>query len=254
MAPCAPKEKQKTLLATSGELFGLLCESSGARPTDSLPTEQEAVDGLSPATNQLYNVKGVPAMISTTALDSTLPSSTTEEMTQHVSNEIDDIISMLKTNTLTFYGTTVQLASHAEFFQGGFSSDITVMKDSRDETMELLISGIFIFQVDCQNFFMGPEGVYMPLGAFKQGFLETKLSCQLIAVQQDATFKTACADFPAIVGNIRGLERLIPSKKGMTLVSCIREANGVSSIRVSHLLFMKKDDSVDPDTASLDGM
>ncbi|KIN95116.1 hypothetical protein M404DRAFT_166677 [Pisolithus tinctorius Marx 270] len=183
-------------------------------------------------------------------MDSTLPTSATEGTTQHVSNEIDDIISVLKTNTLTFYGTTAQLASRAEFFQGGFSGDIAVVKDSGDETTELLISGIF--QVDRQNFFMGPEGAYMPMGAFKREFSETKLSCQLIAVQRDAAFKTACADFPAIVGNIRGLERLIPSKKGTTLVSCIREANGVSSIRVSHSLFTKKDDSVDPDTASLD--
>ncbi|KIO00530.1 hypothetical protein M404DRAFT_29448 [Pisolithus tinctorius Marx 270] len=252
MAPCAPKEKQKTSLATSGQSFGLLHESSGTRPTDGLPTEQETVDGLSPTTNQSYNVEGVPATISTRATDSTLPTSATKETTQHVSNKIDDIISVLKTNTLVFYGTTAQLASHAEFFQGRFSGDIAVVKDSGDKTTELLISGIF--QVDHQNFFMGPEGVYMPLGAFKREFLETKLSCQLIAVQRDAAFKTACADFPVIVGNIRGLERLIPSKKGMTLVSCIHEANGISSIRVSHSLFMKKDDSVDPDTASLDSM
>ncbi|KIO11879.1 hypothetical protein M404DRAFT_20467 [Pisolithus tinctorius Marx 270] len=157
---------------------------------------------------------------------------------------------MLKTNTLAFYGTTPQLASHAEFFQGGFSGDIAVVKDSGDETTELLISGIF--QVDRQNFFMGPEGAYMPSGAFKREFSETKLSCQLIAVQKDAAFKTACADFPAIVGNVRALEKLIPSKKGTTLVSCIREANGVTSIQVSHSLFTKKDENVDLDTASVE--
>ncbi|KAI6000140.1 hypothetical protein F5J12DRAFT_784454 [Pisolithus orientalis] len=77
---------------------------------------------------------------------------------------------------------------------------------------------------------MGPEGVYMPLEAFKQEFSKTKLSCQLIAVQKDATIKTACADFPMIVGNVRALETLIPSKKGTTL----------------------KDKNVYPDTASVE--
>ncbi|KAI5990568.1 hypothetical protein F5J12DRAFT_786504 [Pisolithus orientalis] len=152
------------------------------------------------------------AMISTTVAESTISSSTTEETAQDDSNKIDDIISMLKTNILTFYGTTVQLTSCAEFFQGGFSGNITVMKDSSDETMELLISGIF--QVDCQNFSMGPEGAYMPSAAFKWEFLETKLSCQLIAVQRDTAFKTACADFPVIVGNVRTLKRLIPPRRG----------------------------------------
>ncbi|KAI5988469.1 hypothetical protein F5J12DRAFT_786865 [Pisolithus orientalis] len=232
MAPCTAKEKQRMLLPTTVTW-----------PTDSHATEVENAEGQSAENNQLYTVKGGPAMISTAAAEPTTSSSTSKERTQDDSNEIDELISMLKTNTLAFYGTRVQLTSHVEFFQGGFSGNITVMKDSGNEMMELLISGIF--QVDCQNFFMGPKGAYMPSGAF---------NCQLIAVQKDAAFKTACTDFPAIVGNVRALEKLIPSKKGTTLASCICEANSVTSIQVSHSLFMKKDKNVDPDTASVEAM
>ncbi|KIN98794.1 hypothetical protein M404DRAFT_156899 [Pisolithus tinctorius Marx 270] len=174
-------------------------------------------------------------MASTTISSSTCSSSEDGQRWQDNSDEVDNIIHMLKTSAIGFYGTTPLLASCAEFFQGSFSGDIAVVKDSGDNMTELLISGIF--QIDCQNFFMGPEGGYMPLSSFKWEFSETKLSCQLIPVQRDAAFDTARADFSAIVSNVKALKKLIPSKKGTTLVSCIHEADGVAPIHLSHSLF-----------------
>ncbi|KIO10906.1 hypothetical protein M404DRAFT_129109 [Pisolithus tinctorius Marx 270] len=174
-------------------------------------------------------------MASTTISSSTCSFSEDGQRRQDNSDEVDNIIHILKTSAIGFYGTTPLLASHTEFFQGGFSGDITVVKDSGDDMTELLISGIF--QIDRQNFFLGPEGGYTPLSSFKREFLETKLSCQLIPVQRDAAFDTARADFGAIVSNVKALKKLIPSKKGTTLVSCVHEVDGMASIHLSHSLF-----------------
>ncbi|KIO01339.1 hypothetical protein M404DRAFT_28876 [Pisolithus tinctorius Marx 270] len=226
MAPHSLNNKQRTLLAA---------------------TEHESVESLSSPTEHLHAADAVPPMGSTTISSGTCSFSEDGQRRQDNSDEVDNIIHMLKTSAIGFYGTTPLLASRAEFFQGGFSGDIAVVKDSGDDMMELLISGIF--QIDRQNFFLGPEGGYTPLSSFKREFLETKLSCQLIPVQRDAAFDTARADFGAIVSNVKALEKLILSKKGATLVSCVCEVDGVASIRLSHSLFMRKDENVDPDTA-----
>ena len=133
------------------------------------------------------------------------------------------------------YAGAPDLASQAEFFMGGLTGDILVPKNSGRKPPELLLSGIF--EIDWQNFFMAPDGGYTPSNAFNRSFVDTKLTCQLIAVQHDADFALACSDFSAVIANIKALERLIPQKKGNTSVLCIRNTGGQIAIHINHALF-----------------
>ncbi|KAI6030967.1 hypothetical protein F5J12DRAFT_779975 [Pisolithus orientalis] len=144
MAPHSLNNKQRMLSAT---------------------TEHESVENLSSLTEHLHATDAMPPMASTTISSGTHASSEDLQRWWDNSDEVDNIIHMLKTSAVGFYGMTLLLASCTEFFQGSFSGDITVVKESGDDMMELLISGIF--QISHQNFFTGPEGGYMLLSSFK---------------------------------------------------------------------------------------
>ena len=148
---------------------------------------------------------------------------------------VDAIVGALKRSKDAFYGTTPNLASKAEFFLAGVAGDIAIVKGSGEDAVELLVSGIF--EIDRQNFFMGPEGGYLPGSVFNRNFQTTKLSCQLIPVQKDPAYEVSRLDFGAIVANVKGLERLISQKKGSSSLSTVREQGGATSIRLSHTLF-----------------
>ncbi|KAI6155460.1 hypothetical protein BKA82DRAFT_119949 [Pisolithus tinctorius] len=145
------------------------------------------------------------------------------------------------------------LASHAEFFFGGTTSNVAIVKGNSDNVTELVLSGIF--EIDHQGFFMAPEGSYNPRNRFGCEFLETKLTCNLLAMQQDTVYSTTQQDFPHIISNIRSLEKLMPLKKGETLLSSIRESRGMPCIHLSHALFTihKKDDDDDPNSITQNG-
>ena len=134
-----------------------------------------------------------------------------------------------------FYAATPDLISHADFFLRGSVGDITIVKNE-GKKVELLLSGIF--EIDRQLFFMSADGGFLPTNAYNRDFVDTKLTCQLIPVQNDPSFITAQNDFNAIVANVKGLERLIPLKKGESLQSCIRDSAGKPCIRLSHTLFV----------------
>ncbi|KAI6140830.1 hypothetical protein BKA82DRAFT_165675 [Pisolithus tinctorius] len=161
------------------------------------------------------------------------------------------VLENLKNSTLAIYAATPNLASHAEFFFGGTTGDIAIVKGDSDNVTKLVLSGIF--EIDCQGFFMAPEGGYNPRNGFSRKFSETKLTCNLLAVQQDAVYSTTQQDFPHIISNIRSLEKLVPLKKGETLLSSVRESRGMPCIRLSHALFTKKDDDDDPDSIAQNG-
>lgn len=130
---------------------------------------------------------------------------------------------ILKDSTVAIYAASPNLAARAEFF-GGATGDVAVLKDSTDDVTELVLSGMF--EIDRQGFFMGPEGGYSAKNAFGRDFVETKLTCNLLAVQRDSVYGSTQQDFASIVSNIRALEKLVPMKKGETLLSCIRESRG----------------------------
>ncbi|KIN98993.1 hypothetical protein M404DRAFT_156312 [Pisolithus tinctorius Marx 270] len=138
---------------------------------------------------------------------------------------------------------------------GGPSGDVAVVKGSGDDIVEMILSGIF--EIDRQGFFMGPEGGFFPSNAFNKEFVDTKLSCNLIAVRRDSVYGASRHDFPAVVANLRALEKLIPSRKGETVLSCVREARGQVCIRLNHTLFVTnlqtKNMNTDPETAVDDG-
>ncbi|KAI6157002.1 hypothetical protein BKA82DRAFT_4346058 [Pisolithus tinctorius] len=104
---------------------------------------------------------------------------------------------------------------------------------------KMVLSGIF--EIDRQGFFMAPEGGYNPKNAFGREFSETKLTCNLLAVQRNAMYSFTQQDFPQIISHIRVLEKLVPLKKGETLLSSVHESRGMPCIRFSHALFTKKD-------------
>ncbi|KIO01645.1 hypothetical protein M404DRAFT_149895 [Pisolithus tinctorius Marx 270] len=136
---------------------------------------------------------------------------------------------------LAIYAATPNLSSHAKFFFGGTSGNVAVLKSDSDDVTEMVLSGIF--EIDRQGFFMAPEGGYNPKNAFGHEFSETKLTCNLLAVQRNAMYSFTQQDFPQIISNIRALEKLVPLKKGETLLSSVCESHGMPCIRLSHALF-----------------
>ena len=168
---------------------------------------------------------------STNSVDDSLDASSTTA----TAAPVDAIVAALKRSQDAFYGTTPNLASKAEFYFAGVTGDIAIVKGSGEDAVELLVSGIF--EIDRQNFFMGPEGGYLPNSVFNRNFQSTKLSCQLIPVQKDPVYEVSRLDFGAIVANVKGLERLISQKKGLLSLSTVREHGGATSIRLSHTLF-----------------
>ncbi|KAI6008889.1 hypothetical protein F5J12DRAFT_782301 [Pisolithus orientalis] len=111
------------------------------------------------------------------------------------------VVENLKESTLAIYASTLNLSSHTKFFFGGTSSDVAILKSNSDDVTEMVLSGIF--EIDHQGFFMAPKGSYNPKNAFSHKFLETKLICNLLTIQHDAM----------------ALEKLVPLKKGETLLS-----------------------------------
>ncbi|KAI6146043.1 hypothetical protein BKA82DRAFT_169089 [Pisolithus tinctorius] len=162
------------------------------------------------------------------------------------------VLESLKDSTFAIYAATPNLAARAEFFFGGATGDIAVLKTGSDDVTELVISGVF--EIDRQGFFMGPEGGYMAKNAFAHEFVDTKLTCNLLAVQCDAVYGITQQDFPSIISNIRALEKLVPLKKGESLLSCIRESHSQPCIHLSHALFNKKEDDDDPKSISCNGL
>lgn len=162
------------------------------------------------------------------------PSSATE--TKNDYNYVNHLIDDLKRSRVAFYAATPNLVSHADFFLCGSGGDVAVVKKERQDITELLLSGIF--KIDCQLFFMNADGGFSMSNLFNRDFVDTKLTCHLIPVQNDATFSTAQNDFDAIIANVKALERLIPLKKGESLNSCIKESAGKPCIRISHSLFV----------------
>ncbi|KAI6142611.1 hypothetical protein BKA82DRAFT_108976, partial [Pisolithus tinctorius] len=135
--------------------------------------------------------------------------------------------------------------------------DIAVVKGSGEDIVEMILSGIF--EIDCQGFFMGPEGSFFPSNAYNKEFVDTKLMCNLIAVQRDSIYGASRQDFPAIVANLQAIEKLILLRKGETILSCVRETRRQACIHLSHMLFVSetkfqpKDTNTDPETAIDDG-
>ena len=157
-------------------------------------------------------------------------------MVKSASSNFDaHLIDYLKRSDSGLYAGAPNLALQAEFFMGRLTGDILVLKNSGRKPPELLLSGIF--EIDQQNFFMAPDGGYMPLNAFNCSFIDTKLTCQLITVQHNTDFALAHSDFSAVIANIKALKRLIPQKKGNTSVSCIRDTGGQIAIHINHALF-----------------
>ena len=118
---------------------------------------------------------------------------------------------------------------------GGATGDMAVVKNKGDQVQEFLLSGIF--EIDHQDFFMGAEGGYLPANIFNHNFVNTKLSCNLTAVQRDSIFSSTRSDFATIIANIKALKKLIQSQKGSTSLSCMCDAGGQLHIRLSHSLF-----------------
>jgi len=184
---------------------------------------------------------------------------------------IDRLIDDLKTSTFGFYAATPNLASMAQFFLGGGSGDVAIIKNgTNNDVVELLLSGIF--EIDRELFFMNVDGGFPSSNMFNREFVDTKLTCLLIPVQNDIAFSSARDDYDAIIANIKALEKLIPLKKGESVQSCLRESGGKPCIRISHSLFVvclfsllhsqlilmllllqKKDDDADAETAAEDG-
>ncbi|KAI6146302.1 hypothetical protein BKA82DRAFT_142859 [Pisolithus tinctorius] len=153
------------------------------------------------------------------------------------------ILENLKDNTLAIYAATPNLAGCIEFFFGSTTGDVAVLKSNNDEPTELVLSGIF--EIDCQGFFMGADGGYSSKNTFSHTFAETKLTCNLLAVQQDVVYGSTQHDFSLIISNIRALEKLVPLKKGESLLSSVHESQGMPCIRLSHALFMEELEDLD---------
>jgi len=186
---------------------------------------------------------------------------------------IDHLIDDLKRSNFGFYTATPNLASMAQFFLGGGSGDIAIVKNNRDnEVVELLLSGIF--EIDRELFFMNADGGFPSSNMFNRKFIDTKLTCLLIPVQNNEdAFSSARNDYNAIISNIKALEKLIPLKKGESVQSCLRESGGKPCIQISHSLFVvcllfslllfqfilmyrflqKNDDDADAESAAQDG-
>ncbi|KAI5994274.1 hypothetical protein F5J12DRAFT_785836 [Pisolithus orientalis] len=98
---------------------------------------------------------------------------------------------------------------------------IAVLKGHTNNVTELVLSGIF--KIDHQEFFMGPKGGFSPKNAFSCDFADTKLTCNLLAVQHDVVYASTQCNFPLIISNIRALEKLVPLKKGESLLSSKKE-------------------------------
>ncbi|KIO14869.1 hypothetical protein M404DRAFT_929018, partial [Pisolithus tinctorius Marx 270] len=162
------------------------------------------------------------------------------------------MVEKLKESAVAVYTVTPNLAARAEFFFGGATSDVTILKGEVDDVSELVLSGVF--EIDHQGFFIGAEGRYLPKNAFSCDFVDTKLTCNLVAVQHDAVYGSTKDDFPLIISNIRALEKIIALKKGETLVLCVHESHGLPCVCLSHALFAKKDDGDNTDTIAHNGL
>ncbi|KAI6143041.1 hypothetical protein BKA82DRAFT_4360258 [Pisolithus tinctorius] len=94
------------------------------------------------------------------------------------------VVDTLKESTLAIYAATMNLASHAKLFFGDTSSNVTILKGDSEDVTELVLSGVF--EIDCQGLFIAPNGGFNPKNAFSHESSETKLMCNLLAVQCDA--------------------------------------------------------------------
>ncbi|KAI6138417.1 hypothetical protein BKA82DRAFT_36261 [Pisolithus tinctorius] len=168
------------------------------------------------------------------------------DLVANAAPKCSSMVEKLKESAVAVYAATPNLAAQAEFFFGGATGDVAILKGKVDDVSELVLSGVF--EIDRQGFFMGAEGGYLPKNTFSHDFVDTKLTCNLVAIQRNAVYGSTKDNFPLIISNIRALEKIIALKKGETLVSCVHESHGLLCVCLSHALFTKKDDGDDTDT------
>ncbi|KAI6148798.1 hypothetical protein BKA82DRAFT_4354650 [Pisolithus tinctorius] len=208
--------------------------TSGAEPIDSAHVQS--------------NISAIDDSMVSNPVDNATEVTTESGMPPALAKIVED----LKQSDVAFYAATPNIASRGEFFMGGSSGNIAVVKGSGEDIVEMILSGIF--EIDCQAFFMGPEGGFFPSNAYNKEFVDMKLSCNLIAVQRNSIYGASQQDFPAIMASLWALEKLIPLRKGETVLSCVRENRGQACIRLNHMLFVPKNTDTDPETAVDDEM
>ncbi|KAH7924254.1 hypothetical protein BV22DRAFT_1165729 [Leucogyrophana mollusca] len=166
-----------------------------------------------------------------------------------------DVLEKLRTAPNGTYAATPNLASTAEYFQGGREGDVLVSKLGETHE-EYLLRGVF--DISRNDFYFVPDGNFNPANSFQGKFEDVKLSCRLTA-SHHKDFKFSREDFHAIVKNIHALENLIPKEKNEEVKSIIQPSAAGDTIRLSHSLFKKKthtaeDGDNDQDSVSSDAL
>lgn len=146
----------------------------------------------------------------------------------------DTILKDLRTESaLGIYGATHNLHNRAEYFLGGWDSDLLVLRNNT-ELMELVIRGVF--NISRSKFYFTPDANYDPANSFNSKLEDVKLTCRLTA-SHHADFKFSSDDFPTIADNLHKIEKLIKKQPESQSFSIIDSICGTETIRLSHSLF-----------------
>ena len=71
---------------------------------------------------------------------------------------------------------------------------------------ELTLRGVF--QISRSDFYFTPDGKFDPANVFNGRFADVKLSC-LLSATRHRDFSFSSDDFPTVIDNLRGFEKLI---------------------------------------------
>ncbi|KAI6138055.1 hypothetical protein BKA82DRAFT_18811 [Pisolithus tinctorius] len=117
--------------------------------------------------SNLTSIASINASVSRLADESGL------DLVSNAAPKCSSVVEKLKESAVAVYTATPNLAAWAEFFFGGATGDVAILKGKVDDVSELVLSGVF--EIDHQGFFMGAEGGYSPKNAFSHNFVDMKL-------------------------------------------------------------------------------
>ncbi|OAX31960.1 hypothetical protein K503DRAFT_805633 [Rhizopogon vinicolor AM-OR11-026] len=87
------------------------------------------------------------------------------------------------------------------------------------------------------SFYFTPDANFDPANVFQERFADVKLNCRLTAGRDEA-FKYSSEDFPAVLDNLRALEKLVPKERDYETQRHSRDAR--SAVDQTHTVCSKQ--------------
>ena len=135
-----------------------------------------------------------------------------------------------------YYLGTPNIAASAQFCIRGIEGHRLIVKNNEEIPTEFLFSGIF--EINCRDFYILPDGNFDPTGPFNKKNLKVKATCCLLPMWCEEYFNFSAQDFPTAIKNIRAIKKLAPLPKACDVHSMLVKTEDSSYvIKLSHALF-----------------